>query len=68
MFMKGHDKSEAKILLILIAIFGLILGLILIIIILVCWKESVKEREAKENAQLSHQMVMYENQDFIASG
>jgi hypothetical protein len=53
MFMKGHDKSEAKVLIILIAIFGLILTLLMIIIALVCWKESVKDREARENAQLS---------------
>lgn len=50
MFMKGHDKSEAKILIILIAIFGMILTLIMIIIALVCWKESVKDREERENA------------------
>lgn len=50
MFLKGHDKSEAKVYIVLIAIFGLILTLVLICIALLCWKESVKNKEEEENA------------------
>ena len=45
MFLKGHDKSEAKIYIVLIAIFGLILTITLICIALICWKETMRNKE-----------------------
>ena len=45
MYNKGHDKSEAKIYILLIAIFGLILTITLICIALICWKETMKSKE-----------------------
>ena len=64
MFLKSHDgkSSDAKAYIILIAIFGLILTLVLIVIALMCWRESVKDKELAENEQLSQKMVMYENE------
>lgn len=47
--MKGHDKSEAKFYIMLIAIFGLILTMVLICIGVICWKENAKEKEILEN-------------------